>query len=148
MFSLVCPGRLCRSWEHRRFLSFSFPLSSLASLVRGVLTNKQGIYNRFFNQVWLLVGWPPFIWFPLRCPLADFFPFFSFMSFLSSCPVILTLFFSCTHIFDNEVWLIGCPGALGFLSIAITYLRLVLSSSHVFVFCPSCAHLCTFVSGA
>ena len=69
------PGRLCRSWGHLRFFIFPFPgLSSFPS--------------------------PPSLVFhlvPSSLAPAHAVSFFSFMSFLCSCPVVLTLFFSCAH---------------------------------------------------
>ena len=38
---------------------------------------------------------------------------------------------------DSEVWLAGCPCALGFPFIAVTHTGLVLSPFHVFVFLSS-----------
>ena len=103
-------------------------IASRPSLVRGMLQNKRDVYNRFFNEVnevWLLIGLSPFIWFPLHQPPHAAF-LVSFMSFLSSCPVILTLFFLartlvpvgalvCAHTraraFLNKL-IIGAPGLL------------------------------------
>ena len=118
-----------------------------------------------------LIWFGPFICFPVHLPSTRTHTFlsFPFTSLMPSCSVISLLFFFCAHTgpalsvytrtrtfqtgirwpryLTKEVGLIGCPCALGFPSIAITYyLGLVSSSSHVFTFCPSSAQMCTLVS--
>ena len=166
--SLWCVlGRLCRSWEHLRFL-LSFLLFSSSppplSSQRSVFTNKLGFCNRFLNEVWAVIGLPPFIWFPFHPPPRTLFYLLSFHVLLSSCLFILILSFSCArycpdlslytymHAYStyskvqmaqvryNEVWLIGCPFSLGSFSSATTHTSVCLV---LFIFiCPSCVRMC------
>ena len=49
-----------------------FLLFSPSSLARSVLTSKPGLCNRFFNEVWTVIGLSPFIWFHFHWPPQTF----------------------------------------------------------------------------
>ena len=75
--------------------SFSFLLPP-PFLARGVFTSKLGFCNRFLNEVWTVIGLPPFIWFPFHPPprtffFPSFFPFMSFCLHVSSSSSFLSL---------------------------------------------------------
>ena len=144
------------------FLSLSFLTPPPPLFPRGVFTSKLGFCNRFFNEVWTVIGLSPFIWFPFHRPPQTFFLLF-FHVFLSSCLFILILSFSCayfrpdlslytyTHAYStynevqvaqvcyNEVWFIGCPSSLGSSS-ATTHTFVCLVS--FICICLFCAHMC------
>ena len=143
---------------------FSFPPPLHPFLARGVFTSKLGFCHRFLNEVWTVIGLPPFIWFPFHPPPQALFFLLSFHVLLSSCLFILILSFSCAHycldlslytythaystyskvqvaqVRYNEVWLIGCPSSLGSFSSATTHTFVCLV---LFIFiCPFCVRMC------
>ena len=141
------------------FSSSPFPLFPRARRVY----KQTRLLQQVSNEVWIVIGLSPFIWFPFHRPPQTFFILF-FHVFLSSCLFILILSFSCayfrpdlslhtyTHAYStynevqvaqvcyNEVWFIGCPSSLGSSSSATTHTFVCLV---LFMFiCPFCVHMC------
>ena len=92
-------GRLCRSWEHRRFLLL-FSFLSHPSLPHAQCTYTQTrSLQQVLNEVWLSSVCVPFIWFPVFHRVS---PSHTFSSSFLSCPPVfmsghLILSFVCTH---------------------------------------------------